>query len=104
MPPPDALRSRLVALGISKDSHVIVYFGGDWVSPATRIVFTLDYAGLDHVSLLDGGMGAWVKSGHQLTTDATPSRAGTLAGAEDASRRSWTPTSCARTPGRRALR
>jgi len=78
MPPPEALRNRLVALGISKGSHVIVYYATDWVSPATRIVFTLDYAGLDHVSLLDGGMGAWVKSGHQLTTEATQSRAGAL--------------------------
>ena len=56
MPDPDALRTKLAAFGISKTSHVIVYYGKDWVSPATRIIFTLDYAGLDHVSLLDGGM------------------------------------------------
>jgi thiosulfate/3-mercaptopyruvate sulfurtransferase len=48
------------------------------VSPTTRIIFTLDYAGLDRVSLLDGGMGAWVKDGHDVTTDVPPARTGTL--------------------------
>src|SRR5262249_13082758 len=46
LPPADDLRQRLEALGISNDSRVVVYFGEDWVSPATRVVFTLDAAGL----------------------------------------------------------
>ena len=60
MPEPDSLRARLETLGISDESRVIVYYGNDWVSPATRVVFTLDYAGLgDSSALLDGGMQAW---------------------------------------------
>ena len=60
MPKPDSLRARLEALGISSDSRVVVYYGNDWVSPATRVIFTLDYAGLGAASaLLDGGMPAW---------------------------------------------
>jgi thiosulfate/3-mercaptopyruvate sulfurtransferase len=55
-----------------------VYYGKDWVSPSTRIIFTLDYAGLDNVSLLDGGMGAWVKDGHEVTTVVPSARTGTL--------------------------
>jgi thiosulfate/3-mercaptopyruvate sulfurtransferase len=78
MPAPDALRSRLVGLGISSGSRVVVYYGKDWVSPATRIIFTLDYAGLDNVSLLDGGMSAWVKDGHEVTTVVPAARTGTL--------------------------
>jgi len=78
MPDPDALRTKLAAFGISKTSHVIVYYGKDWVSPATRIIFTLDYAGLDHVSLLDGGMSAWVKDGHGLSTANPPAKTGNL--------------------------
>jgi thiosulfate/3-mercaptopyruvate sulfurtransferase len=78
MPPADVLREHLAALGISDDSHIVVYYGKDWVSPTTRIIFTLDYAGLDRVSLLDGGMGAWVKDGHDVTTDVPPARTGTL--------------------------
>src|SRR5438874_2385772 len=46
MPTTDDLRAKLEAFGISDDSRVIVYFGKDWISPTTRIVFTLDYAGL----------------------------------------------------------
>ena len=41
----DSLRSHLAGLGISDNSRIVVYYGKDWVSPATRIVFTLDYAG-----------------------------------------------------------
>jgi thiosulfate/3-mercaptopyruvate sulfurtransferase len=56
MPPEDELRRRLEALGISESSRIVVYYGQDWVSPATRVVFTLDYAGLgDRTALLDGG-------------------------------------------------
>ena len=46
MPPADDLRSRLERLGISDGSRVVVYYGKDWVAPTTRVIFTLDYAGL----------------------------------------------------------
>jgi thiosulfate/3-mercaptopyruvate sulfurtransferase len=72
MPPVDDLRKRLEALGISDRSRVIVYYGKDWVSPTTRVIFTLDYAGFgDRGSILDGGMDAWVKAG-QSVTDVVP--------------------------------
>jgi thiosulfate/3-mercaptopyruvate sulfurtransferase len=79
MPEADDLRQHLENLGISNDSRVIVYYGKDWVSPSTRVIFTLDYAGLgDRASLLDGGMPAWVDAGN-ATTDAVPAaRTGSL--------------------------
>src|SRR5256885_4902241 len=40
------LREHLQAVGISDRSRIVVYYGNDWVSPTTRVVFTLDYAGL----------------------------------------------------------
>jgi thiosulfate/3-mercaptopyruvate sulfurtransferase len=81
MPPADKLRSQLEALGISDDSRVVVYFGNDWVSPSTRIVFTLDYAGLgDRSALLDGGMPAWIRAGGTVTSEVPAARKGTLAG------------------------
>ena len=80
LPPADDLRHRLEALGISNASRVVVYFGEDWVSPATRVVLTLDAAGLGaHTALLDGGMPAWVRDGHAVTDAAPPVRTGTLA-------------------------
>ncbi|HEY2514008.1 MAG TPA: rhodanese-like domain-containing protein [Polyangiaceae bacterium] len=79
MPPPDTLRAKLASLGISDASRIVVYFTGDHVSPATRLVFTLDYAGLgDRTSLLDGGLQAWKKAGGAVTSVATPPRTGTL--------------------------
>jgi thiosulfate/3-mercaptopyruvate sulfurtransferase len=80
MPPAEDLRHRLEALGISDKSRVIVYYGKDWVSPSTRVVFTLDYAGLGaRASLLDGGQDAWVRNGGEVTKDVPPAKTGTLA-------------------------
>ena len=80
MPQPDSLRARLEALGISNDSRVIVYYGNDWVSPATRVIFTLDYAGLGaSAALLDGGMPAWKAEKRALSTEAPKKAAGQLA-------------------------
>lgn len=79
MPPSDDLRQRLENLGISNDSRVIVYYGKDWISPSTRVIFTLDYAGLgDHASLLDGGMDAWVAAGNAMTDAAPAAKKGSL--------------------------
>jgi thiosulfate/3-mercaptopyruvate sulfurtransferase len=68
MPTADQLREDLEKLGISDKSRIVVYFDKDWVSPSTRIVYTLDYAGLgDRASLLDGGMPAWIAAGGETT-------------------------------------
>ena len=76
---PEVLRERLSALGISDGSRIVVYFGKDWLSPSTRVIFTLDYAGLgERVSLLDGGQPAWVRDGQAVTAEVPESRPGTL--------------------------
>ena len=79
MLPADVLRERLAALGISDDSRVVVYFADAWFTPATRVMLTLDYAGLANVAMLDGGLDAWKRAGHTVTADAAAPRAGTLA-------------------------
>jgi thiosulfate/3-mercaptopyruvate sulfurtransferase len=80
MPPADELKKHLEALGISDDSRVVVYYGEDWVSPSTRILFTLDYAGLGaHSSLLDGGQDAWVANGGAVTKEVPAAKPGELA-------------------------
>lgn len=79
LPPADSLRARLAALGISDNSRIVVYYGNDWVSPATRILFTLDAAGLGSRSaLLDGGMVAWKGENRALSTEIPVAAAGTL--------------------------
>ena len=67
--PPDRLRAKLESYGISDDSRVVVYFAKDWVSPTTRVYFSLDAAGLgDITSILDGGMPAWEEAGGVVTS------------------------------------
>jgi thiosulfate/3-mercaptopyruvate sulfurtransferase len=69
--PPDRLRAKLESYGISDDSRVVVYFAKDWVSPTTRVFFSLDAAGLgDITSVLDGGMPAWEAAGGIVTSSA----------------------------------
>ena len=71
-PAVETLREKFESLGISDDTHVVVYYGNDWVSPATRIVHTLNYIGLgDNVSVLDGGMPAWKKASQSVTDAET---------------------------------
>lgn len=73
MLPPAELRRRLEKLGISDDSRIVVYYGGDWVSPATRVVLTLDWIGLgDRTSLLDGGLRLWKREGRPVTKTVPP--------------------------------
>jgi thiosulfate/3-mercaptopyruvate sulfurtransferase len=58
------------AMGIASDSRVVVYFASDWVTPSARSVLTFEAAGLrGRVSLLDGGLPAWVADGNPVTTD-----------------------------------
>lgn len=83
MPDNGDLRGRLQRLGISDASRIVVYYGSDWVSPATRVVFTLQYAGLgDRTALLDGGMRAWQRAGQELSRDVPPERMGSLSALE----------------------
>jgi len=59
----DALFSRV---GLSADTHVIVYDdeGGGW---AGRLIWTLDVIGHEKYSYLDGGLTAWLKMGYPLS-------------------------------------
>jgi thiosulfate/3-mercaptopyruvate sulfurtransferase len=79
MLPASELHERLAALGISDNSRVVVYQSDDMWTPSTRVMLTLDYAGLSHVSWLDGGQKAWVASGGTLTAGVPQVQPGKLA-------------------------
>jgi len=71
LPPPDELRAQLQALGVSDRSRVIVYSENDGIARATRIMLTLDAAGLgNRSSLLDGGLKGWEADGHAVNAEA----------------------------------
>ena len=81
LPDPAVLHDRLVALGVSDKTKIVVTYGKDAIQSATRVMFTLDDAGLgDHAVLLDGGLNGWVKAGQKTTTDVpAPATPGKLA-------------------------
>lgn len=71
LPPPDDLRAELQSLGVSDRSRIIVYSENDGIARATRIMLTLDAAGLGkQSSLLDGGLKGWEADGHAVNAEA----------------------------------
>jgi thiosulfate/3-mercaptopyruvate sulfurtransferase len=79
LPEVETLRRTLEGLGITDDSRIVVYYGNDWVTPTTRVLLTLDWAGLgERTRLLDGGMPAWKAAGRPVTSDAPAMKAGRL--------------------------
>lgn len=73
------LQAVLEKFGISNDSRIVVYFSKDWVTPTTRIFFTLDYLGLgDRTSILDGGLPVWRAEGRPVTTEVVQRKPGKL--------------------------
>jgi thiosulfate/3-mercaptopyruvate sulfurtransferase len=79
MPDPETLRSKLAALGVSDRSRIVVVPTREGVQSATRVVFTLDAAGLGgRTVLLDGGATAWAAEGRPVSKDAPAPAAGAL--------------------------
>ena len=79
LPPMSELADTFGKLGVTNDSHVVLYMTTDWVSPTTRVFLTLDAMGLgDHTSILDGGLSAWKKEGRPVTADVPSVKRGKL--------------------------
>jgi thiosulfate/3-mercaptopyruvate sulfurtransferase len=79
LPPVEKLKSSFEELGVSDNSRVVICFLANYVTPATRVFFTLDYLGLGkQVSLLDGGFEAWRAEGRTITTEAPVVKRGTI--------------------------
>jgi thiosulfate/3-mercaptopyruvate sulfurtransferase len=79
LPPMSELADTFGKLGVTNDSHVVLYMTNDWVSPTTRVFLTLDAMGLgEHTSILDGGLPAWRKEGRPVTTDVPSVKRGKL--------------------------
>lgn len=79
LPPVDQVRQVFEKLGVSDDSHVVIYVGGTGMAPmASRLFLTLDYLGHPKISLLNGGLARWRAEGRPVTTDETRVTAGHL--------------------------
>jgi thiosulfate/3-mercaptopyruvate sulfurtransferase len=78
--PVEQLVSVFERLGVSNRSHIILYFGTNWVSPTTRVYWTLDYLGLgDRTSILNGGLVAWQATHHPVSTETRQPAKGSIA-------------------------
>lgn len=69
---PEAFAREMESRGIGDDTHVIVAdeTGGHI---ATRLWWALKYMGLDSVSVLEGGYGAWTAANGEMTDGVTTS-------------------------------
>lgn len=64
------IRTVFEQAGISDESRVVVTYTGQRFPDATRTVWTLQFLGKDSgVSVLNGGLEAWVAAGGALSTD-----------------------------------
>ena len=77
LPAVEQLKATFEKFGVTDSSRIIVYFGKDWVTPTSRVYFTLDYLGLgDRTSILDGGMPAWIAEKRPVVTEVTAPKTG----------------------------
>ena len=61
------LLPAIAYMGINKDTPVVVY--SDDITAAARLIWTLMYAGVEDVKLLNGGKTAWTSAGYSLSTE-----------------------------------
>src|SRR5262245_8104258 len=79
LPPVEQLKATFEKFGVTDNSRIIVYFGKDWVTPTSRVYFTLDYLGLgDRTSILDGGLPAWIAEKRPVTAETSAPKPGTF--------------------------
>ena len=79
LPPVEQLQQTFEKLGISDESHVVIYAGGQGMAPmASRLFLSLDYLGLQNVSLLNGGFTKWQAENRPVSTDDAKVMAGRI--------------------------
>lgn len=72
-PSPGDLQRLLQHKGVTPDSHVVLY-GTAWPGYAAHALWLLRWFRHERLSLLDGGLRAWVRSGLPVTAELPPAR------------------------------
>lgn len=68
MPTREQVRDVLASIGLSEDTQLVVYDGGNGM--AGRLWWMAKWIGHDAVAVLDGGIAAWRKAGYPVVADA----------------------------------
>lgn len=74
---PEQLGEFLKTNGITKDTKVILYGKNATDSSVAKVAFTMLYAGVEDVKIVDGGMDAWKTAGFATETGENLPKAGT---------------------------
>lgn len=78
LPPIEKLKQTFEKLGVSDNSHVVLYTT-DWYPMAARGYYTLDYVGHGNLtSLLDGGLQQWQNEKRRISTEAPTPKKGSF--------------------------
>ncbi len=83
------LTSRLQALGLNNDSHVVVYAHGNTASDASKaaaVFWILQAMGHDNVSMLNGGFTKWTFEGRVVDNKKPAPSAGNFVARKDPSK------------------
>ena len=78
LPPTDDLSDTIASAGIGMDSIVVLVGKADGIperTEPTRVAWTLKYAGLENIAILDGGYNKWVADKKAVSTDAVKPKA-----------------------------
>ncbi len=79
LPPMASLAETFGKLGVTNDSHVILYMIQNSFAYVTRTYLTLDAMGLGaHTSILDGGLPAWKNEKRPISTEVPSVKPGKL--------------------------
>lgn len=76
LPDADSLRAAFAALGITDESHVVVY--AHQAPMATRALFSLAWLGHARLSYLDGGLERWTAEGRPVADATTAGAPGAI--------------------------
>ena len=77
LPDPQVLANKLGAVGISRQTQVVVYDDAEGMV-AGRLWWMLRWLGHEKVALLDGGFNRWIKEGRPLTKEVPKSASAVL--------------------------
>jgi thiosulfate/3-mercaptopyruvate sulfurtransferase len=70
LPPMSQLAETFGKLGVTNNSHIILYQAGESFTATARVYLTLDAMGLGaQTSVLDGGFLQWTKEGRAVSTE-----------------------------------